>query len=73
MTGFLTRLNHSAAAAPIICPMTVAMAAPRMPIAGQPSKPKIMIGSRIILATAPMMREIMDSTVSPTACKSRCP
>jgi len=28
MTGFLTRLNHSAAAAPMSCPMTVAMAAP---------------------------------------------
>ena len=37
MTGFLTRLNHSAAAAPMSCPMTVAMAAPRMPVAGQPS------------------------------------
>ena len=32
MTGFLTRLNHSAAAAPMSCPMTVAMAAPRMPM-----------------------------------------
>ena len=32
MTGFLTRLNHSAVAAPMSCPMTVAMAAPRMPL-----------------------------------------
>lgn len=73
MTGFLTRLNHSAAAAPMSCPMTVAMAAPRMPMAGQPSRPKIIMGSRIMLTTAPMMRETIDSTVSPTACKSRCP
>ncbi|MFR6683087.1 MAG: hypothetical protein ACLUQE_13635, partial [Dorea formicigenerans] len=27
--------------APTICPMTVAIAAPRIPIAGQPSRPKI--------------------------------
>lgn len=37
-------------------------------IAGHPNNPKIMIGSRIIFRIAPMIREIMDNTVSPTAC-----
>ena len=37
-----------------ICPITVAMAAPRIPMAGQPKSPKIMIGSRIMLVTAPI-------------------
>ena len=39
--GLWKRLNNKAATAPTICPMTVAIAAPRIPIAGQPSRPKI--------------------------------
>lgn len=62
---------HKAAIAPAIWPMTVAIAAPRTPIAGQPSRLKIIIGSRIIFKTAPMIRDSIDNTVSPTACNSR--
>lgn len=65
--------NNKAAMAPTICPMTVAIAAPRIPIAGQPSRPKIIMGSRIMFKTAPMIREIIDKMVSPTAYSSRCP
>ena len=36
-------------------PMTVASAAPETPIAGHPSRPKIMIGSRMMLTIAPVI------------------
>ena len=38
----------------IICPSTVAIAAPLTPKAGTPNNPKINIGSSIILITAPI-------------------
>ena len=37
-----------------ICPITVATAAPATPIRGTPKYPKIKIGSKIILTTAPV-------------------
>ena len=53
--GFRKRLNSKAVIAPVIWPITVAIAAPRTPIAGQPSRPKIIIGLRIIYKTAPII------------------
>ena len=36
-------------------PMTVASAAPATPMAGKPRRPKIMMGSRMIFTTAPVI------------------
>ena len=52
-------------------PITVAMAAPAMPMRGQPSRPKIMMGSRMILTIAPSSCVAMDSVVLPVACSMR--
>lgn len=54
-----------------ICPNTVAAAAPAMPIFGKPNSPKIKIGSKIRLITAPVVCVIIVQTVRPVACKSR--
>lgn len=51
--------------------MTVAMAAPRIPMAGKPNRPKIKMGSRIRFVTAPATRVSMLPTVFPTDCKNR--
>ena len=56
--------------APVICPMTVAHAAPLIPSAGNPKSPKIIIGSRIMFVIAPASCEIIDKTVLPVDCKS---
>ena len=49
----------------LICPITVAMAAPATPSAGKPSNPKIRIGSSIILTTQPAMRRYIVIFISP--------
>lgn len=59
--GFRKRLNSKAVIAPVIWPITVAIATPRTPIAGQPSRPKIIIGLRIIFKTAPKYRRLRQS------------
>ena len=52
-------------------PITVAIAAPLTPIRGKPSRPKIMMGSRIMLVRAPHSCVTMDSTELPVACSIR--
>ena len=51
-----------------ICPMTVAAAAPFTPMAGQPSRPKIIMGSRMRLVTAPVSIKTMGQIILPVAC-----
>jgi hypothetical protein len=51
--------------------MTVAIAAPLTSSTGNPNRPKIIIGSKIIFVTAPAISETMLQKVSPTACKKR--
>ena len=63
----MTRPRH----AETIWPSTVAMAAPLTPMAGKPSRPKIKIGSMMMLMTAPVICVIMESEVRPVACKNR--
>lgn len=41
-------------------PITVAQAAPAMPIFGKPSRPKMRIGSRMIFVIAPTSCVIME-------------
>ena len=55
----------------IICPITVANAAPATPISGSPNRPKIKIGSRIILIMAPSPCVNIVITVLPVACSIR--
>ena len=55
----------------MICPIQVAIAAPATPIAGMPRRPKIMIGSRMILMIAPVIWLIMLYTVLPVDWRSR--
>ena len=38
-----------------VCPITVATAAPATPIFGNPIRPKIKIGSRMMFITAPVI------------------
>ena len=57
--------------AAVICPMTVAAAAPATSIRGKPNRPKIRIGSRMMLMTAPMSWVIMEYSVRPVDCSSR--
>jgi len=52
-------------------PMTVATAAPVTPMAGHPSRPKIMIGSRMILVRAPHNWEVMLKSVFPVEVRRR--
>ena len=68
---FRTKLNTSARIQAMHCPNTVAAAAPAMPISGNPYFPKIRIGSKMMLITAPTPWEIMVSSVRPVACSSR--
>ena len=56
---------------PTHCPITVAIAAPRMPRRGKPSRPKIMMGSRMMLVSAPATSDTMLRKVFPTACRKR--
>ena len=51
--------------------MTVASAAPATSMRGKPSQPKIRIGSRIMLITAPVICVYMASFVRPVDCSSR--
>ena len=52
-----------------ICPITVAKAAPLIPIAGAPNKPNIKIGSRIKFVKAPPICDAVESIVFPVDCK----
>ena len=54
-------------------PITVAMAAPAMPMAGRPNHPWMRMGSRMMLMIAPMDWVIMVCTVRPVDCSSRSP
>ena len=56
---FLVALNISAKSMATICPNTVAAAAPWMPILGNPIRPKIRMGSRMMLMMAPVPWVIM--------------
>ena len=51
----------------MICPATVAIAAPAIPIAGSPNHQKMKIGSRIMLITAPARVETMANLGLPSA------
>ena len=51
------------------CPRTVATAAPAIPMQGEPNKPKIKIGSRIIFITAPTICAAIGSAIFPLACR----
>ena len=51
--------------------MTVAMAAPAMPMAGRPNQPKINTGSRRMFVMAPVAWVIILSTVRPVAWSRR--
>ena len=52
------------------CPITVAMAAPSMPIFGQKPMPKIITGSRMIFVMQPVIIAIIEIRICPTAWKS---
>ena len=47
------------------------MAAPEMPMAGQPSRPKIIMGSRMMFTMAPVSCITMEYTVLPVDCSMR--
>ena len=72
-SGLNFSLKYSASIAATHCPMTVAQAAPAMPMAGRPNLPWIRMGSRIMLMMAPVDWVIMVCTVRPVACSSRSP
>ena len=57
--------------AAMICPATVAMAAPLTSSRGRPNQPKIRIGSSTMLMTAPISCVIIESFVRPVDCSSR--
>ena len=56
---FFRRLNVRANSAPQIWPMTVARAAPATSIRGKPNRPKMRMGSRMMLMMAPVAWVIM--------------
>ena len=51
--------------------MTVATAAPATSMRGKPSQPKMRIGSKMMLMTAPAICVYMASFVRPVDCSSR--
>jgi len=53
--------------------MTVATAAPMTSIRGKPKRPKIRMGSKHILKTAPTICGIMARSVRPVDCRRRSP
>ena len=57
--------------AAMICPITVAMAAPATSKRGKPNNPKIRMGSRMMLIPAPKIWVNMVRTVRPVDCKIR--
>ena len=57
-------------AAATACAITVAYAAPAIPMAGSPNHPKIMTGSSTIFTTAPASMETMVRFAFPVADKS---
>ncbi len=62
---FREMFSTKASAAAVHWLMTVATAAPFIPIAGSPSQPKMSIGSRMMLRTAPQHCVIIDKCVFP--------
>ena len=68
---FIRRLKYTASASAVICPMTVAAAAPFTPKAGAPQRPKIRIGSSTMLSSAPTSCDAIESAVRPVDCKRR--
>ena len=54
MSRLILTLKKMARTAATIWPNTVAAAAPATPISGKPNRPKIMIGSKMILRMAPV-------------------
>ena len=71
MSSFFFRFRTSPRIEATTWPMTVAMAAPATPSFGAPSRPKIRIGSKMILMMAPVACEIMEYTVRPVDCSIR--
>ena len=61
----------SAATETTHCPVTVATAAPATPRRGAPKRPKIRMGSRMMLVRAPRSWVHMDRWVRPVDCSSR--
>ena len=53
-SGFFFKLKNRPRIAATICPVTVASAAPATSILGKPNRPKIMMGSRMMLMMAPV-------------------
>lgn len=49
----------------VCCPITVATAAPLTPMAGKPNRPKIIMGSRMMLVMAPSAWSSMGKIIEP--------
>lgn len=67
----LVLVDEKAQPAARICPATVAAAAPAMPILGKPSRPKMRMGSKMMLNTAPIICVTMLQAVLPVLCSRR--
>ena len=68
MSGLNFRFMIRPSVPAIVWPRTVAYAAPATPSFGKPNRPKIMIGSKMMLMTAPVVWLIMLSCVRPVDC-----
>ena len=66
-SGFWVRLKKTDTLHPTHWPMTVANAAPATSILGKGPRPKIRMGSKMMLVTAPTAWAIIDWTVRPVA------
>ena len=62
--------SMKATRAATICPSTVAVAAPRTPMAGKGPTPNISSGSKMMLKMAPVAWEAMEAKVLPVATSS---
>ena len=71
MSGFFFRFRIKAATAARHWPTTVATAAPITSSRGKPSRPKMRMGSRTMLVTAPRIWVHMDRWVRPVDWSSR--
>ena len=70
-SGFWATLKKMDTPQPTHWPMTVASAAPATSIRGKGPRPKMRMGSKMMLVTAPTAWEIMDWTVRPVAWRMR--
>ena len=70
-SGFLRMFITRPIAAAIHWPRMVAYAAPATPIFGTPNRPKMKIGSRMMLAIAPTPWLTIVSSVRPVLCSRR--